>query len=271
MINIKGLDKAEVLLALYKASHTQGLGFLQAVDNYTLEDARRDYEASHDKYFDYLHGRVLKVDLSGDEFDERLFDRDCGPGAAANAIDALARSKEKDRVSPRYTRKNFRQVSAFYHDEDYPDYDMIDLMETYEKLKDDSKDQQYIITREDLEFIMVKEIRDFEAEVYDAISDFIYSVRKFEEFNASNTESDKTNRKYIVTEITLKNMIASDYLHLDKYRVMSVQKLGIYKILPYSFKDSYEKLTKDVTEELDISYDKVFGSPGDFLTRIATI
>ena len=89
MIDISGLDKAEVLLALYNASHVQGYGFIQAVDNYTLEDARRDYEASHDKYFDYLHGRVLKVDLSGDEFDPRLFDRDCGEGAAYYAIEEL--------------------------------------------------------------------------------------------------------------------------------------------------------------------------------------
>ena len=93
MIDISGLDKAEVLLALYNASHVQGLGFLQAVDHYTLEDARRDYEASSDKYFDYLHGRVLKVDLSGDEFDPRLFDRDCGPGAAAAAIEELRNEK----------------------------------------------------------------------------------------------------------------------------------------------------------------------------------
>lgn len=36
MVDITGLDKAEVLYALYNASHVQGLGFLQAVDNYTL-------------------------------------------------------------------------------------------------------------------------------------------------------------------------------------------------------------------------------------------
>ena len=42
MIDIKGLDKAEVLLALYRDSHVQGLGFLQAVDMYTITDAKRD-------------------------------------------------------------------------------------------------------------------------------------------------------------------------------------------------------------------------------------
>ena len=37
-------------------------------------------------YFDYLYGRVLKVDLSGDEFDERLYERDNGRDSAARAI-----------------------------------------------------------------------------------------------------------------------------------------------------------------------------------------
>ena len=40
-------------------------------------------------YFDYLYGKVLKVDLSSDEFDERLYDRDCGIGAARRAINSL--------------------------------------------------------------------------------------------------------------------------------------------------------------------------------------
>lgn len=91
VVDIRGLDKAEVLLALYNHSHIQGLGFLQAVDNYTIKDARLDYEQSKSKYFDYLHGRVLKVDLSKDEFNDFLYDRDCGEGAAQKAIDELRR------------------------------------------------------------------------------------------------------------------------------------------------------------------------------------
>jgi len=46
-------------------------------------------------YFDYLYGRVLKVDLSKDEFDERLYDRDCGEGAAQRAVNS-ARAEQKD-------------------------------------------------------------------------------------------------------------------------------------------------------------------------------
>lgn len=89
MINIKGLDKAKVLKALYDASRVQGMGILQAVpDGYVTVEL---YQELLDKcpYFDYMFGRVMKVDLSGDAFDERLYDRDNGPGAAERAIQKL--------------------------------------------------------------------------------------------------------------------------------------------------------------------------------------
>jgi hypothetical protein len=40
-------------------------------------------------YFDYLRGRVMKVDLSRDSLEERLYDRDNGQGAAYDAIKHL--------------------------------------------------------------------------------------------------------------------------------------------------------------------------------------
>lgn len=49
VIDIKGLDKAEVLLALYNGSHCQGLGFLQALDTYTLEDAKSHKRIEEEK------------------------------------------------------------------------------------------------------------------------------------------------------------------------------------------------------------------------------
>ena len=86
MISIKGANKAEVLKALYDHSHIQGYGFLQAVPAGTVTVEHCEELLERTTYFDYLYGRVLKVDLSGDEFDERLYDRDCGPGAAERAI-----------------------------------------------------------------------------------------------------------------------------------------------------------------------------------------
>ena len=104
MISIKGLDKAAVLAALYNASHPLRMGFLHYDPKpMTIEEAREMIGAGDDTtqafgkfvhgdrqlYFDYLKGRVMKVDLSGDELDPRLYDRDNGQGAAARAIAAL--------------------------------------------------------------------------------------------------------------------------------------------------------------------------------------
>ena len=95
MVNIKGLDKARVLKSLYDHSHVQGSGFLQAVPDgvVTVEHCAGLLEKQ--TYFDYLHGRVLKVELSGDEFDERLYDRDCGEGAAQRAVDSVRAEQER--------------------------------------------------------------------------------------------------------------------------------------------------------------------------------
>ena len=94
MVDIKGLDKAKVLKALYDHSHVQGLGFMHAAEEGTV--TAESCAELLEKYtqFDYLHGRVLKVDLSGDEFDERLYDRDCGEGAAQRAVDSV-RAEQK--------------------------------------------------------------------------------------------------------------------------------------------------------------------------------
>ena len=94
MVDIKGLDKARVLKALYDHSHVQGSGFLQAVPDGVVTAEHCEMLLGSQTYFDYLHGRVLKVELSGDEFDERLYDRDCGEGAAQRAVDSIKDAPE---------------------------------------------------------------------------------------------------------------------------------------------------------------------------------
>lgn len=89
MLNIKDLNKAEVLKALYDHTHVQGMGFMQAVPDSFVTVEHCEELLRETTYFDYLYGKVLKVDLSGDEFDERLYDRDNGPGAARRAIATL--------------------------------------------------------------------------------------------------------------------------------------------------------------------------------------
>lgn len=93
-INIAGLDKAEVLAALFNASRQQGRGFLQpsGIARMTAEEARQYTSRGGRQSYDYLRGRVLKVDLSKDELDPFLYDRDNGRGAAARALAPLLAS-----------------------------------------------------------------------------------------------------------------------------------------------------------------------------------
>ncbi len=85
-IDLSGLRKADVLTALYNAAQPKGMGFLHfdprpmnATEAQTLLD-------NGETYFDYLKGRVMKVDLKGDTLHPRLYDRGNGQGAAEAAI-----------------------------------------------------------------------------------------------------------------------------------------------------------------------------------------
>lgn len=87
-IDLTGVDKAEVLARLYNRSKPPGLGFL----HYTAEDMTADQARellAESTYFDYLHGRVMKIDLSKDVLHTAGYDRDNGPRAAFKAIRSL--------------------------------------------------------------------------------------------------------------------------------------------------------------------------------------
>jgi len=91
IIDISSLNKAEVLQALFNASKQQGMGFLDGRGHYklSLEDSQVCIDRGGSQYYDYLRGRVLKIDLSKDELDTRLYDRDNGHGAAERALQPL--------------------------------------------------------------------------------------------------------------------------------------------------------------------------------------
>lgn len=91
-ISIAGLSKARVLAALYNNSRPLGMGFFQYDPEPMTEQEAQSFLGADGGYFDYVNGRVLKVDLRGDSFDPCLYDRDNGKGAAAAAIKSL-RSK----------------------------------------------------------------------------------------------------------------------------------------------------------------------------------
>lgn len=104
-INIKGLDKADVLAALYNASKPLGMGMFHfEAKPMTHDEAAKLLETGAagestnrppddtGVYFDYLKGRVMKVKIGGDTLNPWLYDRDNGCGAAARAIAPLRKA-----------------------------------------------------------------------------------------------------------------------------------------------------------------------------------
>ena len=98
MVNIKGLNKAEVLCTLFNYSKSQGfnlqmfeMGLIKQPKDMTKDEAQSILDnMGEEKYFDYLNGKVMKIDITSDvEFNEWGYDRDNGEGYAQNAINSL--------------------------------------------------------------------------------------------------------------------------------------------------------------------------------------
>lgn len=96
-IDISGLNKAEILAALYNSSKAQGLGVLRYTpEPMTTQEATELLEQTD--YFDYLKGRVMKVGLASDALDTWGYDRDNGEGAAFQAISHLLAKQEDEKL-----------------------------------------------------------------------------------------------------------------------------------------------------------------------------
>lgn len=104
MIDISKLDKADVLTALYNNSRPLGLGFLHATPGDMTRAEAQGYLDEY-TYFNYLKGRVMKVELGGDELDPRLYDRDNGRGAAQAALSHLLKETQSILSSEEYIEK----------------------------------------------------------------------------------------------------------------------------------------------------------------------
>jgi len=89
MIQIKELNKEEVLAALYNNAKPQGKGVLDFDPTpMTKEDAQGLLDAGNTT-FGYLGGRSMKINLSGDKFSAYLYDRDNVHKSAQKVIDEL--------------------------------------------------------------------------------------------------------------------------------------------------------------------------------------
>ncbi len=87
-IEIKDLDKPEVLIALYNASKTFGYGYLDLKSDQPLTRSEAEIliRSSQNGFFDYIQGRFLKIDLSHDVMNISRYDGQFGFGAAFRAI-----------------------------------------------------------------------------------------------------------------------------------------------------------------------------------------
>ena len=124
-IDIKGLDKADVLAVLYNASKPLGMGFMQYDPQLMTREEAQELIGAGQTYFDYLNGRVMKIDISGDELDPWGYDRDNGQGAVEKAVSALYSSKQTNppevkkahvsgaQKSAREVKDNLHQKSGF--------------------------------------------------------------------------------------------------------------------------------------------------------------
>ena len=89
-IDISGLDKVVLLKALYERAKPLGSGFLQYTPAPLSDEVA---EKASKKYIDYLNGRVMKINISGDEVNTRLYNRDNGASAAEEVIQNIKDKK----------------------------------------------------------------------------------------------------------------------------------------------------------------------------------
>lgn len=98
MINIRNLSKSQVLKTL--VDHASGIGvnpiaagLAIKLPSMTMEAAQAEIN-NNGLTFDYVMGKPIKVDISGDEFNPWLYDRDNGQGMAQKAISALLQEEQ---------------------------------------------------------------------------------------------------------------------------------------------------------------------------------
>ena len=87
-MDITGLDKKEVLRALFAAAQPFGYGFTHYNSNDTLtaQEVERYAKDGFKFDIDYIKGRLMKINLSQNIVNTRAYNSDNGEMAAENAI-----------------------------------------------------------------------------------------------------------------------------------------------------------------------------------------
>lgn len=89
MVNIKGINKAALLAALYNGSFQQGMGVMHTRGRQQMSIEEAEELVAIENYFDYLHGRILKVDIGQDTLDTWAYNNDVGAMAAEMVVAEL--------------------------------------------------------------------------------------------------------------------------------------------------------------------------------------
>ncbi len=89
VVTIKSLDKALVLMCLFDFAKAGTSSVFNPLRIFApeLSLAKAKKLVAEAFVFDYVYGKAIKVDLSGDAFSPYLYDRDNGKGRAQAAID----------------------------------------------------------------------------------------------------------------------------------------------------------------------------------------
>lgn len=111
-MNIEGLNKAEVLAVLYNRSKPAGMGFMHYNPEPMTTEQAQEILDSGATSFDYLSGRVMKINLSGDEVDTWGFNRDNGEDAAENAIAELTSTGDVNSAAVQEAHKTHTRAAA---------------------------------------------------------------------------------------------------------------------------------------------------------------
>lgn len=115
-MKITYLNKSQVLQTLYNYANIQGMGFLnpRCKEQMTLSQSDEIFKSNRNKYFDYVNGRVLKIDLSKNDLQTWLYNRDNGVNSAEIAIISGLLETQSKQPSKRLKRQLSKSLGCFY-------------------------------------------------------------------------------------------------------------------------------------------------------------
>jgi len=99
LINIKGLNKGELLDALVLGTQYNGpFAFASEFNSYcspVKKVVKNSEEVANARYIDRYNDKPIKCDLRGDFVDPRLYDRDAGPDTFAKIVKIMRNAETK--------------------------------------------------------------------------------------------------------------------------------------------------------------------------------